>query len=351
MGRERTVLDYASLAAELFGPAGRVTKATSFFYYLSVFLQMANYLIVLSHTLQAVLAGAFPLCRPWAGVLSAAITFLLNQLPSMAALGRGPATASVVAVVTVAILCVTPPLADDIVPAAHAQHGSGAERVLTVSAAIGGITFAVSPTLVMLNSRHAMARPEQLPTALLLGVGSYTLAFFSLVLCAGEAPPAFLFDLIPEGPRRRVTSSLLFAHVAVSYAISSVALCSAADRHLARRHGGCLYSSRRARWAALTTGAMVAAWLVANAAPFFDGLVELIGSICLTSFFLPALLCRKAHDVSKWPLGRAERAMTAGLMVMAIVLTTSGLTGAVVGIAKDWKGYGPPFACHALQRR
>ena len=47
-------------------------------------------------------------------------------------------------------------------------------------------------------------------------------------------------------------------------------------------------------WALFTTSAMTAAWLVANAVPFFDGLVELIGSICATAFFLPGLLFRRA---------------------------------------------------------
>ena len=44
-------------------------------------------------------------------------------------------------------------------------------HALSVSAAIGGVTFATSPTLVMLNTRAAMANPKRLPRALLLAVG------------------------------------------------------------------------------------------------------------------------------------------------------------------------------------
>ena len=62
--RTDRVRDYATLAVALNGHAGVVTKATCFFYYLSIFLQMGNYLIVLSQTLQAALVGAWPLCRP-----------------------------------------------------------------------------------------------------------------------------------------------------------------------------------------------------------------------------------------------------------------------------------------------
>ena len=348
--RRHRVRDYAGLASALFGGGGLVSRATSFFYFFSVFAQMSNYLVVLAQTLQAALVGALPLCRPYAGLLAALITFVLNQLPSMDALGRGPAAASVAAVAVVGLLCLTPPAAaGSYKPAPTVPPTDALGRMLWVSSGIGGVTFAVSPTLVMLNTRHAMAVPAQLPRALLLGVGAYSAAFIALVLLAGDAPPAFLFDLIPQGgARRRVTAVLLFAHVAVSYAISSVALCSAADRYLARRllPRSLLGRRPRLRWAVLTTAACLAAWLVANAAPFFDGLVELIGSVCVNSFFFPALFLRKAHASSKRPLSAVERAATGALMGGAVLLTTSGLTGAVVGIVHDWSGYGPPFACH-----
>ena len=353
------VRDYAALAAALNGPAGAVTMTTCFFYYLSVFLQMANYLVVLGQTLQAALVGAWPLCRPWAGVVSAAITFFLNQVPSMAALGRGPALLSVLGILAVAVLCITPPLADDFESTSLAANQTIPQRALSISASFGGITFAVSPTLVMLNTRHAMAHSERLPQALLLAIGSYVAAFVVLVLLAGADPPSFLFDLVPaRTPKRRLTALLLFAHVAVSYAISSVALCTAAERFLARRGGGGgsaavaaadLAGRWRARiqWAALTTTAMGAAWLVANAAPFFDGLVDLIGSICATSFFLPALLFRQATYAAKRELNRVENVVTVLLMLMAIIMTCSGLTGAIVGIVDEWSHFGQPFACHA----
>ena len=121
----------------------------------------------------------------------------------------------------------TPPFADGVEPATLAS-GDSFERALSVAASLGGVTFAVSPTLVMLNTRHAMAEPEQLPTALMLAVGGYCTFFVVIIICAGNAPPPFIFDLmVPEGVKNRVTAFLLFSHVAVSYAISSVALCSA----------------------------------------------------------------------------------------------------------------------------
>ena len=305
----------------------------------------------------------------------------MNQLPSFTALGRWAALPSVLGIVAVAVLCVTPPLVpyDGDPPATSAASNLTLPgRILTVSASFGGVTFAVSPTLVMLNTRHAMARTERLPSALLLAVGSYCAGFIVLILAAGESPPKILFDLVPSGVKRRATALLLFAHVAVSYTISSVALCSAAERFLSGRMFGGEGSAcedatvgqanaletahetaaagaavgsvwrARAQWAVLTNVAMCAAWLLANAAPFFDGLTDLIGSICFTSFFLPALLYRQAVHAAKNDLSPADNTITALLMVMAVVMTLTGLTGAITGIVDDWSRYGPSFACHAV---
>ena len=94
---------------------------------------------------------------------------------------------------------------------------------------------------------------------------------------------------------------------------------------------------------------MTAAWLVANAVPFFDGLVELIGSICATAFFLPGLLFRRAWTLhTQGPLRTTDNFASVGLMALAVVLTLSGLTGAVLGIIGDWAQYGSPFSCHAV---
>ena len=88
---------------------------------------------------------------------------------------------------------------------------------------------------------------------------------------------------------------------------------------------------------------------MANAVPFFDGLVELIGSICATAFFLPGLLFRRAWTLhTQDPLRTTDNFASVGLMALAVVLTLSGLTGAVLGIIDDWAQYGSPFSCHAV---
>eukprot|EP00966_Prymnesium_polylepis_P014673 338877-Prymnesium_polylepis.1 len=178
------------------------------------------------------------------------------------------------------------------------------------------------------------------------------------MLGVGSRPPPFLFDAIPtdraHSSWRRPTAAVLFGHVAISYAISSVALGTAIQRlylrhaaphevahtsttttsgkHLAgagaaadggragdESAGVCCVAmgdgaaapalasdSRRCRrrleWCCLTTGMMMCVWLLANAAPFFAGLVDLIGSLNLCTFFLPCLFLRRAHELTHTPM-------------------------------------------------
>ena len=92
---------------------------------------------------------------------------------------------------------------------------------------------------------------------------------------------------------------------------------------------------------------MLSVWLLASAAPFFAGLVDLIGSINLCTFFLPSLFLRRAHEMTRAPLPRWERLLTAALMAGSLVMTVVGVAGSVVDVVRAWGTYGEPFACHA----
>ena len=92
---------------------------------------------------------------------------------------------------------------------------------------------------------------------------------------------------------------------------------------------------------------MLSVWLLASAAPFFSGLVDLIGSLNLCTFFLPSLFLRRAHDLMRTPLPAWERALTALLMGGSLCMTVVGVTGSIVDVVRAWGSYGLPFACHA----
>jgi hypothetical protein len=167
-----------------------------------------------------------------------------------------------------------------------------------------------------------------------------------IVLAAGSRPPAFLFDAIPAGLNRRIAGLLLWAHVVVSYAINSQAICSSMDRLIGYRVTSDSMSSSQ-RWLILTCVMAAAAYTVANAIPFFQDLVALIGaltSIPLT-LLLPAVFWRKYMAVSIWKPTR-DSLYSYLLLVFAVVFMVAATVGSVYSIQQDWSTHGPPFACH-----
>lgn len=397
--------DLFGLAAALYGNQSFVARFTAFLFYTTLFLQMASYLVVLSQTLQKIihLPGGAAFCRPWAGLATAMLLLFSNQFSTMAAVARGPAGISVLGVVAVVIICVIYAAKDEAAPTTSPppphEPESLVENALDRAAATGGVIFAEGVTMLLLNSRQALADPSRVGTALGLALSGMCVGFTVVVMCSGEHPPPFLLDAIPHSAPtyRHLAASLLFVHVAISYAISSVALCSAIlrlplmQREDARRQhtsstikpvsSGCSGGHRESggeagagvgapigddsdpvnstiaaplsccwqqlEWALLTSFVMLMAWLLANAAPFFAALIDLIGSLNLCTFFLPSLFLRRAHELTRTPLPLWERALTAALMLASVGMTAAGITGSIYGIVRSWRHYGPPFACHA----
>ena len=398
-GARPLINDLYGLAAALYSPNACIALVTAFLYYSTLFLQMASYLIVLSQALQKIVGALVPFCRPWAGLATALLLLVSNQLPSMAAVARGPAGLSVLGVVAVVVICVTfaaKTAAAPLVPPSPPPSRSPFETALDRGAAVGGVIFAEAVTMLLLNSRQALREPNRVGTALAIALSGMCIGFTAVVVCSGPHPPPFLLDAIPHGEPswQRVASSLLFVHVAISYAISSVALCTAIQRlPLLRRRGASGTGGKqpssssssdgmagapagidvvlsdenrvvngseataaassscwreRLEWACLTSVVMLMAWLLANAAPFFAALVDFIGSLNLCTFFLPCLFLRRAHHLTRTPLPLWEKALTAVLMLASVAMTFVGCSGSIFGIVRSWRHYGVPFACHAV---
>ena len=176
------------------------------------------------------------------------------------------------------------------------------------------------------------------------------LSHFSLFLNLVD-PPSFLFDAIPEGSWRRFAGFLLWAHVAVSYAINSQALCSSLDRlWLQPTHKNTSdnsTTSSRYRWLCLTSTVAISSFLVANAIPFFKDLVALIGALTSVPLTLtiPAVLHAVAYRLRLWCPSRQTLTLW-GLFVFSLGFLAIGLTGAISSIDEDWLNQGgKPFSC------
>jgi hypothetical protein len=198
---------------------------------------------------------------------------------------------------------------------------------------------------LFLNIRHELGDRKAAPRSLAMSLTAFGTFYVIIVLAAGPNPPAFLFDAIPAGLNRRIAGLLLWAHVAVSYAINSQAICSSMDRLIGYPDTPTMSSSQR--WLLLTSLMAAAAYTVANAIPFFQDLVALIGAITSVplTLLLPAVFWRKYMAVPIWKPTH-DSLYSYSLLVFAVVFMVAATVGSVYSIQQDWSTHGPPFSCH-----
>jgi hypothetical protein len=235
----------------------------------------------MSHAVSA-MAGQNNLCIPTAGIVASTLMFGLSQLRTMANLGRSVSVMSLVALFIVVIQCLNAlrsgdeSKSDETIYATTSEETTKtteSESILAKMSSLAAIGFAVGSQKLLLNIRHEMVdRTKAAPQSLSIALSLYGIAYIIVCLLAGDTPPSFLFDAIPNGSGRRIAGFLLWIHVAVSYAINSQALCSSLDR-LTHSYGilgmNCLEGWHRVRWLILTAIVAVTSYLVANAVPFF----------------------------------------------------------------------------------
>lgn len=80
------------------------TKAVLVIYYINIFLVLGNYILVMSHAVDA-MVGEDYLCIPAAGAIASILMFALSQLRTMANLGRSVSAVSLLALLIVVVQC------------------------------------------------------------------------------------------------------------------------------------------------------------------------------------------------------------------------------------------------------
>lgn len=345
--------DYIGFTQALFDNK-KATRIVRIIYYLNIFLVLGNYVLVMSHSLQAVFVQ---LCLPAAGLYACLCMWGVSQLRTMARLGRTASGLSLLALLVVVVQCLwaihnrAPMHGMDVTNTTTVDFASTSNRTSTNTAtwlrkfsALGSIGFAVGSQKLFLNIRHELAHRPRAPQSLALSLSIFGTFYVVLVLMAGPDPPAFLLDAIPVGTlSKRIAGLLLYAHIVVSYAINSQALCSSLDRAYWRL----VERSPTIRWMIWTTLLSVLAYTVANAIPFFSDLVSFIGAITsvpLTLLF-PALFWRK---INGWALFGLTLDWSCALTYFSLVFMITATAGSVYSIQKDWSHHGAPFSCQLL---
>ena len=304
--------------------AGRPLRAlVASAWYGNLVLILAQYLVVMARSLRV----AFPLpgCAVVESLFIAALTaWLIAQLPTLDALGKGAAQLSFASVLAILAICARHTKNGP--PPVVAQDASAA----AVAASLTTVTFAMITSKLFLNVRREMRDPREARKTLRYGVAAFTLVYVVVVFMSGPEPPRFLLDSVGRhSTDARVAAALLYCHVAVSYAINQNVLTRTLERHLT-------HTLSRKGWALMTAALTLSSLLIAILVPIFSDLVAVIGA--LTSgplgFAMPALLfdlATRDSDVKR------RRKGVVSLVLFTVVLTISGTTGAIVRTVKDWE--------------
>jgi len=271
--------------------------------------------------------------------------FVVSQSRTMARLGRTATVLSLSALLIVVLQCLWECQQQQTtnIPANDPSEKS----LLRQCSALGSIGFAVGSQKLLLNIRHELSDRRVAPKSLAMALSVFGTCYVLIILAAGKHPPSLLLDAIPQHTiNRRIAGILLWAHVVVSYAINSQAICSSMDRLIWHR----LFSdtaSAKVRWMMLTVVLAVAAYTVANAIPFFKDLVALIGSVTSVplTLLLPALFWRRHLGVPLlWPTRDSMYSYL--LLVFSITFMVAATIGSLYSIQQDWSNQTAPFACH-----
>jgi len=360
--------DFIGLTGTLFGNLSKMKLLVLFVFYMNLFLVLGNYVLVMSHAVRA-LVGEMYICNFRAGIIASVLMYAFSQLNTMTKLGRTPSYVSLVSLGIVIFLCIhsvdnqiqPAPLEPDVEPS-----------IFRKMAALSSIAFAVGSQKLYLNVRYEMKDRRKAPLALALALIVFGASYITVGQLSGPVPPSFLFDAIPYGSNvRPIAAFFLWIHVAVSYAINSQALCASMERlAFCEIQSVCCCFNRfrspnaapptnRIRWMFLTAVTSASAFLVANAVPFFQDLIALIGAVTSVplTFVIPAILFRKTRGIpilcrSKTRKNRRRKGcrhrhiLSFLLLLFSLAFFVMALLGSISTIEVDWANHAPMFSCY-----
>lgn len=136
------------------------TKFVLSIYYINLFLVLANYTLVMSHSVKA-MAGD-NICIPTAGIIASILMFALSQVRTMANLGRSISAISLAALFIVVIQCLYALRGSSSGDAEEDDEGQEEEQLYSTSfdqtlakmSSVAAIGFAVGSQKLLLNIRQ-----------------------------------------------------------------------------------------------------------------------------------------------------------------------------------------------------
>ncbi|CAK8987897.1 unnamed protein product [Durusdinium trenchii] len=337
-------LTFGDALTMVLGPkAGRYGYMVLYFY---LFMCMANYLIVLGHSVQASIYWTST-CQPWACFIGTILLLPLNQFRTLSGLTL-LSMVSFATIVTTLALCLWTLLTN-----ASCQPQQREPGFLDYNSCISGFVFAFAGQHIMLEMQAEMKNPEHFPNAVFLSYSVlflvYTLVAVLSYLACGKDTPGDLLLVLPTGWWKSLAGALMVLHLMVTYTISQQVLNRAICVYLLP---GALQDGLVARfkWFLVTSAVMAACYTLANAIPLFQDVVNLSGALLSTQcvFILPGVLflalcsfelVQREGQVAVW-IGSWS-----AILVGVYLIIMGTLSSIVVISAKLSSGSSRPFSC------
>jgi hypothetical protein len=155
------------------------TIIVTIIYYVNIFLVLGNYILVMSHSVAAIV-GEDNICLPAAGVIASSLMFDISQLKTMAMLSRSASVISLTSLAIVVIQCLSA------IQRGHEKFSyddqneemakadlSTWQLMVSQLAAISSIGFAVGSQKLLLSLRHEFADRNDSPKSLGIALGGF----------------------------------------------------------------------------------------------------------------------------------------------------------------------------------
>lgn len=211
-----------------------------------------------------------------------------------------------------------------------------------------------------------MQEPEDFPKVFIINAPLQVGLYLSVACLgyhfAGSNAKGYLLDNLALGPAFRVASALLFLHVVIAFLIKSVVVsrfvhgCVSPDRvGIDLRDAGGVRA--HLEYAACSVALLVVAFFIANAIPFFDDLLGLIGGFFSgpISFIFPMMFFAGAQRYAtptntKGAATRADWLLFPFVGALTLLTMVIGTYSVVQDIVSRSQALGPPFSCKLLSR-
>lgn len=339
---------------------------TAIFAYLYIFTMLADYALTLGVTLGMVFYD-LRVCLPvWAAIGVYCVVLPMHQMRSLASLmwilvvNLITLTASILIALIFLWSSGPAPLNTDV---ADTMYWSSVGQSYNVNPeldyflffkAVSTFTFAYSGHFLYVEMMAEMEKPEEFPKVFWIQapyqVGMFVMVASTAYAYLGNNGSGFIINVLPYGIWYRVSSALLFIHVAITYLVKGTVLVRAIHCFVAPTRVNDRDWVSNIQWLSITLVTLTAAYIVANLIPFFDLLSGFIGALLAPTvcFNLPCILLVIARHNKGIQISWKDWVGIVLVNIFGALITVIGVTANLEAILSELDKTGGPFSCGCM---